>query len=110
MSVQMLKKKSTTTREVLNLAIANSGCILVTATTQKYCENLEKSLIQVGIPKEDIHRFDGIDILPSMKRRGFPAIPIRWLDCWFSCFCDNKFKISSWIFPCNYMEKSNWRF
>jgi hypothetical protein len=59
MSVRMVKKKSTATREVLDLAIANEGCILVTATTQKFCENLEKSLIRVGIEKEDVHRFDG---------------------------------------------------
>ncbi len=59
MNVRMVKKKSTATREVLDLAKANSGCILVTATTQKFCANLEKSLIRVGVPKEDIHRFDG---------------------------------------------------
>jgi hypothetical protein len=59
MDVRMAKKKSTAVREVLDLAIANQGCILVTATTQKFCENLEKSLIRVGIPKEEIHRFDG---------------------------------------------------
>jgi hypothetical protein len=59
MNVRVVKKKSTATREVLDLAKANQGCILVTATTQKFCANLEKSLIRVGIPKEDIHRFDG---------------------------------------------------
>jgi hypothetical protein len=59
MSVRMVKKKSTAAREILDLAIANSGSILVTATTQKFCANLEKSLIRVGIEKEDIHRFDG---------------------------------------------------
>jgi hypothetical protein len=59
MDVRMTKNKSTTTREVIDLAKANEGSILVTATTQKFCENLEKSLIRVGIPKEEIHRFDG---------------------------------------------------
>jgi hypothetical protein len=59
MDVRVAKKKSTASREVLDLALANQGCILVTATTQKFCENLEKSLIKVGIPKNDIHRFDG---------------------------------------------------
>jgi hypothetical protein len=59
MDVRVAKKKSTAVREVLDLAIANQGCILVTATIQKFCENLEKSLIRVGIPKEEIHRFDG---------------------------------------------------
>jgi hypothetical protein len=59
MDVRMAKKESTATREVIDLALANQGAILVTATTQKFCEDLEKSLIRVGIPKEDIHRFDG---------------------------------------------------
>jgi hypothetical protein len=59
MDVRMAKNKSTATREVIDLALANQGSILVTATTQKFCENLEKSLIRVGIPKEEIHRFDG---------------------------------------------------
>jgi hypothetical protein len=59
MDVRMVNKKSTATREVLDLALSNQGALLVTATTQKHCENLEKSLVKIGIPIEDIHRFDG---------------------------------------------------
>jgi hypothetical protein len=59
MDVRMVGKKSTATREVIDLAIADQGCILVTATTQKFCENLEKSLIRAGVPQAEIHRFDG---------------------------------------------------
>jgi hypothetical protein len=78
MNVRMMKKKSTAIREVLDLAIANSGCILVTATTQKFCENLEKSLVRVGIEKEDIHRFDGTNT-DSERSKEFFRDPVAYI-------------------------------
>ncbi len=59
MDVRMVSVKSTAIREVLDLALANGGNILVTATTQKFCENLDRALTRMGIPQASIHRFDG---------------------------------------------------
>ncbi|NJR32001.1 MAG: hypothetical protein HC778_02915, partial [Chamaesiphon sp. CSU_1_12] len=58
MNVRMVNQKSTVTRAILDDALAGAN-LLVTATTQKYCENLEKSLIRIGIPEANICRIDG---------------------------------------------------
>jgi hypothetical protein len=57
MNVRMVNQKSTLTRAILDDALAGSN-LLITATTQKHCENLEKSLIRVGIPEAAICRID----------------------------------------------------
>jgi hypothetical protein len=57
MNVRMVNQKSTVTRAILDDALAGSN-LLITATTQKHCENLEKSLIRVGIPEASICRID----------------------------------------------------
>ncbi len=58
MNVRMVNQKSTVTRAILDDALAGAN-LLVTATTQKHCENLEKSLIRIGIPEANICRIDG---------------------------------------------------
>ena len=58
MNVRMVNQKSTVTRAILDDALAGAN-LLVTATTQKHCENLEKSLIRIGIPETSICRIDG---------------------------------------------------
>ena len=57
MNVRMVNQKSILTRAILDDALAGSN-LLITATTQKHCENLEKSLIRVGIPEASICRID----------------------------------------------------
>jgi hypothetical protein len=57
MNVRMVNQKSILTRAILDDALAGSN-LLITATTQKHCENLEKSLIRVGIPEAAICRID----------------------------------------------------
>uniref|UniRef100_UPI0035932846 plasmid replication protein, CyRepA1 family n=1 Tax=Chamaesiphon sp. TaxID=2814140 RepID=UPI0035932846 len=58
MNVRMVNQKSTVTRAILDDALTGAN-LLITATTQKHCENLEKSLIRIGIPEADICRIDG---------------------------------------------------
>jgi hypothetical protein len=58
MNVRMVNQKSTVTRAILDDALAGAN-LLITATTQKHCENLEKSLIHIGIPETNICRIDG---------------------------------------------------
>jgi hypothetical protein len=58
MNVRMVNQKSTLTRAILDDALAGAN-LLITATTQKHCENLEKSLIRIGIPDTNICRIDG---------------------------------------------------
>ncbi|AFY97208.1 plasmid replication protein, CyRepA1 family [Chamaesiphon minutus] len=58
MNVRMVNQKSTLTRAILDDALAGAN-LLITATTQKHCENLEKSLIRIGIPNTNICRIDG---------------------------------------------------
>jgi hypothetical protein len=58
MNVRMVNQKSTLTRAILDDALAGAN-LLITATTQKHCENLEKSLIRIGIPEANICRIDG---------------------------------------------------
>jgi hypothetical protein len=58
MNVRMVNQKSTVTRAILDDALAGAN-LLITATTQKHCENLEKSLIKLGIPEAAICRIDG---------------------------------------------------
>ena len=58
MNVRMVNQKSTVTRAILDDALAGAN-LLITATTQKHCENLEKSLIRIGIPEANICRIDG---------------------------------------------------
>jgi hypothetical protein len=58
MNVRMVNQKSTVTRAILDDALAGAN-LLITATTQKHCENLEKSLIKLGIPEANICRIDG---------------------------------------------------
>jgi hypothetical protein len=58
MNVRMVNQKSTVTRAILDDALAGAN-LLITATTQKHCENLEKSLIRIGIPAANICRIDG---------------------------------------------------
>jgi hypothetical protein len=58
MNVRMVNQKSTVTRAILDDALAGAN-LLITATTQKHCENLEKSLIRIGIPETVICRIDG---------------------------------------------------
>ena len=58
MNVRMVHQKSTVTRAILDDALAGAN-LLITATTQKHCENLEKSLIRIGIPDTNICRIDG---------------------------------------------------
>jgi hypothetical protein len=58
MNVRMVNQKSTVTRAILDDALAGAN-LLITATTQKHCENLEKSLIRIGIPETAICRIDG---------------------------------------------------
>jgi hypothetical protein len=58
MNVRMVNQKSTLTRAIIDDALAGAN-LLITATTQKHCENLEKSLIRVGIPETNICRIDG---------------------------------------------------
>jgi hypothetical protein len=57
MNVRMVDRKSILTRAILDDALAGAN-LLITATTQKHCENLEKSLIRVGIPEATICRID----------------------------------------------------
>jgi hypothetical protein len=58
MNVRMVGQKSTLTRAILDDALAGTN-LLITATTQKHCENLEKSLIRIGISETNICRIDG---------------------------------------------------
>jgi hypothetical protein len=58
MNVRMVNQKSTLTRAILDDALTGAN-LLITATTQKHCENLEKSLIRIGIPEACICRIDG---------------------------------------------------
>jgi hypothetical protein len=58
MNVRMVNQKSTLTRAILDDALTGAN-LLITATTQKHCENLEKSLIRIGIPDTNICRIDG---------------------------------------------------
>ena len=58
MNVRMVNQKSTVTRAIFDDALAGAN-LLITATTQKHCENLEKSLIKLGIPEAAICRIDG---------------------------------------------------
>ena len=58
MNVRMVNQKSTVTRAILDDALTGAN-LLITATTQKHCENLEKSLIRIGIPDTNICRIDG---------------------------------------------------
>jgi hypothetical protein len=58
MNVRLVNQKSTVTRAILDDALAGTN-LLITATTQKHCENLEKSLIRSGIPETAICRIDG---------------------------------------------------
>ena len=58
MNVRMVNQKSTVTRAILDDALAGAN-LLITATTQKHCENLEKSLIRIGIAEANICRIDG---------------------------------------------------
>jgi hypothetical protein len=58
MNVRMVNQKSTLTRAILDDALTGAN-LLITATTQKHCENLEKSLIRIGIPETSICRIDG---------------------------------------------------
>ncbi len=58
MSVRLVERKSTVTRAILDDALAGAN-LLVTATTQKHCENLELALIRVGIEPAKICRIDG---------------------------------------------------
>ena len=58
MNVRMVNQKSTLTRAILDDALAGAN-LLITATTQKHCENLEKSLIKLGIAETNICRIDG---------------------------------------------------
>ncbi len=58
MNVRMVDQKSTVTRAILDDALTGAN-LLITATTQKHCENLEKSLIRIGIPEANICRIDG---------------------------------------------------
>jgi hypothetical protein len=58
MNVRMVNDKSTLTRSILDDALLGSN-LLVTATTQKHCENLEKALIRIGISPDAICRIDG---------------------------------------------------
>ncbi len=58
MNVRMVNQKSTLTRTILDDALTGAN-LLITATTQKHCENLEKSLIRIGIPETNICRIDG---------------------------------------------------
>jgi hypothetical protein len=58
MNVRMVNQKSTLTRAILDDALTGAN-LLITATTQKHCENLEKSLIRIGIPETNICRIDG---------------------------------------------------
>ncbi|WP_373538865.1 plasmid replication protein, CyRepA1 family [Chamaesiphon sp.] len=56
-NVRMVNCKSTINRAIIDDALAGLN-ILVTATTQKQCQNLEKALIRVGIPAHLIRRID----------------------------------------------------
>jgi hypothetical protein len=58
MNVRIVNQKSTLTRAILDDALTGTN-LLITATTQKHCENLEKSLIRIGIPETNICRIDG---------------------------------------------------
>jgi hypothetical protein len=58
MNVRMVNQKSTVTRAILDDALTGAN-LLITATTQKHCENLEKSLIRIGIAETSICRIDG---------------------------------------------------
>jgi hypothetical protein len=58
MNVRMVNQKSTVTRAILDDVLTGAN-LLITATTQKHCENLEKSLIRIGIPEANICRIDG---------------------------------------------------
>jgi hypothetical protein len=58
MNVRMVNDKSTLSRSILDDALLGSN-LLVTATTQKHCENLEKALIRIGISPDAICRIDG---------------------------------------------------
>ena len=57
MNVRMVNQKSILTRAILDDALAGSN-LLITVTTQKHCENLEKSLVRLGIPEAAICRID----------------------------------------------------
>ena len=57
MAVRVVNQKSTVRRAIIDDALAGSN-LLITATAQNQCENLEKALIKVGIPKSTICRID----------------------------------------------------
>jgi hypothetical protein len=57
-NVRLVNAKSTLTRAIIDDALAGVN-LLVTATTQTQCENLEKALIRVGILADKICRIDG---------------------------------------------------
>jgi|GEM_PF-4117496 len=57
MAVRVVTEKSTVRRAIIDDALAGSN-LLITATAQNHCENLEKALIKVGIPESAICRID----------------------------------------------------
>ena len=69
MNVRMVNQKSTLTRAILDDALAGAN-LLITATTQKHCENLEKSLIRIGIPEANICRIDGTTEREARRQGG----------------------------------------